>query len=121
MKKDNESYKGYRSKTLATLQRFKALIWSDVEIKTTNGLYKGLILPRSETADEHHIVLKLVSGYNVGIASDKVKTIKVIGRKVANYKIPEQAFPYDPKKPKVKLFGTGGTIEIGRASCRERV
>jgi len=33
-----------------------------------------------------------------------------IGYKKANYKIPEKAFPYDPKKSHVKLFGTGGTI-----------
>ena len=33
-----------------------------------------------------------------------------IGRREANYKIPEKAFPYDEGKPNVKLFGTGGTI-----------
>jgi glutamyl-tRNA(Gln) amidotransferase subunit D len=33
-----------------------------------------------------------------------------MGRKEAHYKIPEKEFPYDPKKPMVKLLGTGGTI-----------
>jgi len=32
------------------------------------------------------------------------------GRKQAHYKIPEKEFPYDARKPKVKLLGTGGTI-----------
>jgi glutamyl-tRNA(Gln) amidotransferase subunit D len=33
-----------------------------------------------------------------------------IGYREAHYKIPEQEFPTDPAKPRVKLFGTGGTI-----------
>jgi glutamyl-tRNA(Gln) amidotransferase subunit D len=54
--------------------------------------------------------MKLRNGYNIGIAVDTIETIKEISRKEAHYKIPEKDFPYDPKKPKVKLLGTGGTI-----------
>ncbi len=106
----SEDYKGYRGQTLGVLQKYNAMVWCDVDIQTTDGNFKGLILPRSENADEFHIVLKLITGYNIGIASAKVQDIKVMGRKVANYKIPEKEFPFDPKKPRVKLFGTGGTI-----------
>lgn len=107
---DNNSFKGYKGEALSTLKNFNALVWSDVEIKTARGTFKGLILPRSETADQHHVVLKLRSGYNVGIAAKNIKDIKISGRKEAHYKIPEKEFPYDPQKPRVKLFGTGGTI-----------
>jgi glutamyl-tRNA(Gln) amidotransferase subunit D len=106
---DND-YKGYRGEALTTLQKFSALIWSDIEVLTADGTYKGRVLPRSETADDKHIVIKLVSGYNIGIASSRVLDIKVTGRKEAHYKIPEKEFPYDPRKPRVKLLGTGGTI-----------
>lgn len=109
MATDND-YKGYRGEALATLQKFSALIWSDIEVLTAEGTYKGRVLPRSETADDKHIVIKLVSGYNIGIASSRVLDIKVTGRKEAHYKIPEKEFPYDPRKPRVKLLGTGGTI-----------
>lgn len=107
---NNEDFKGYRGEALSTLQNFNALIWSDVQIKTADGNYVGIILPRSENADEHHIVLKLRTGYNVGIAAAKIQNIEIAGRKVAHYKIPEKEFPFDPRKPKVKLLGTGGTI-----------
>jgi len=107
---DKNEYKGYRGPALSTLKKFNASVWSDVEVKTGSGTYKGLILPRSETADEFHIVLKLPIGYNIGIAVEKVTDIKINGRKEANYKIPEQDFPHDPGKPRVKLFGTGGTF-----------
>jgi glutamyl-tRNA(Gln) amidotransferase subunit D len=109
MATDND-YKGYRGDALAALQKFNALIWSDIEVLTADGTYSGRVLPRSETADDKHIVIKLVSGYNIGIASSRILDIKVTGRKEAHYKIPEKEFPYDPKKPRVKLLGTGGTI-----------
>ena len=107
---DNEKYKGYRGAALSTLKNFDVQVWSDVEVQTTRGGFKGIILPRSETADENHIVLKLRNGYNVGLAVDTITEMGEKGYKKANYKIPEKAFPYDPKKPRVKLFGTGGTI-----------
>ena len=106
----NDSYKGYRGEALGVLKNFDAMVWSDVEVTTTTGKQIGIILPRSEAADDKHIVIKLRSGYNVGIASAKVTDIKIAGRKEAHYKIPEKEFPYDPKMPRVKLFGTGGTI-----------
>ena len=107
---DNESYKGYRGEALATLKSFNAMVWSDVEIKTDKGTYIGIVLPRSENADHQHVVLKVRSGYNIGIAAKKIIALKITGRKEANYKIPEKEFPYSPGKPRVKLFGTGGTI-----------
>ncbi|MBU2500409.1 Glu-tRNA(Gln) amidotransferase subunit GatD [bacterium] len=110
MSQTHEDFKGYRSPTLDLLQREGSPVWSQVTLHTTRGDFTGLILPRSETADELHIVLKLATGYNIGIRHDTVRSISVHGRKVANYQIPEKEFPFDPGKPRVKLFGTGGTI-----------
>jgi hypothetical protein len=39
---NNEDYKGYRGTALNTLQKFKTPIWSDVEIITDDGTYKGI-------------------------------------------------------------------------------
>jgi len=107
---NSEDYKGYRGRSLEVLQNFNAMVWCEVYLETTDGTFDGIILPRSETADDQHIVLKLPSGYNIGIRADKVQNIKILGRKIAQYKIPEKEFPFNPKLPKVKLFGTGGTI-----------
>ena len=107
---DAALYKGYKGRALEVLQHFQAQVWSDLTIKTSKGEYTGIILPRSETADPLHIVLKLRSGYNIGIMADSVIGVDITGRKEAHYKIPEKEFPYDPKKPRVKLLGTGGTI-----------
>ena len=106
----SDNYRGYRGEALSRLKEYDAQVWSDVEVRTDRGSFTGIVLPRSETADPYHIVLKLRSGYNVGIAAGSVQAIAVQGRKEAHYKIPEKEFPYDPKKPRVKLLGTGGTI-----------
>ncbi|MHC9542158.1 MAG: Glu-tRNA(Gln) amidotransferase subunit GatD [Vulcanimicrobiota bacterium] len=106
----NDTYKGYRGEALSTLQNFSAPVWSDVEVKTNGGAFKGIILPRSETADPLHIVLKLRNGYNIGIAAGNITDIQITGTREAHYKIPEKEFPHDPRLPRVKLLGTGGTI-----------
>jgi len=110
MANNSEKYKGYRNSGLKALQEQGVEVWSEVEAETTRGNFRGIILPRSETADDNHVVLKLATGYNVGLRADKIISMKQVGYRAANYKIPEQEFPKDPVKPKVKLFGTGGTI-----------
>jgi len=106
----NERLKGYRGTARAVLERFGVGVWSEVEIDSTRGQFGGLILPRSETADDKHIVLKIASGYNIGILAESITQMVERGRREAHYKIPEREFPTDPRKPNVMLFGTGGTI-----------
>ncbi len=108
---NEDLYKGYRGVALEVLKKYNAQVWSDAKISTNNGgYYEGRILPRSVTADDLHIVIKLHTGYNIGIAAKKIIKIEAEGKKEAIYKVPEKEFPFDPKKPKVKLLGTGGTI-----------
>lgn len=105
-----DSYKGYRASGLETLKKFGVKVWADVEIKTNTGVFSGLILPRSETEDDEHIVIKMHNGYNTGIHAGNIQEIKQVGYREGKYKIPEKEFPYNPKKRNVTLLGTGGTI-----------
>jgi len=102
--------RGYRGAGLKVLDANGVSVWGDVEVQTTGGTFKGIVLPRSETADENHIVLKVISGYNIGIAANSITSIVQNGRREAHYKIAERQFPSDAGKPNVVLFGTGGTI-----------
>lgn len=92
------------------MRRFDVTVWSEVTLRTDRGEFRGLVLPRSETSDDEHLVLKLASGYNIGVRYDTVRGIAATGFREAHYKIPEQEFPTSPDKPRVKLLGTGGTI-----------
>ncbi len=106
----DDLFKGYRGKSLSLLKKNKIRVWSDVEVESSRGKFRGIILPRSENDDDLHIVLKLNTGYNIGINVETISKINELGFKEAHYKIPEKEFPFSPEKPNVKLFGTGGTI-----------
>jgi glutamyl-tRNA(Gln) amidotransferase subunit D len=105
-----DKFRGYRGPCRALMEKLDVPVWSEVTMETTRGGFAGLILPRSETSDDLHIVLKLDSGYNVGIRHDTVLRMEKTGHKEAIYKIPEKEFPVREGHPRVKLFGTGGTI-----------
>jgi len=106
----DDPLKGYRGAARAKLEEWKVRVWSDVEVKTRKGAFSGIILPRAETGDDRHVVLKQRTGYNVGLHVDSIVEVKEVGYKEAHYAIPESEFPVDPAKPNVTLLGTGGTI-----------
>lgn len=106
----DDIFQGYKGAALEMLKRFNVRVWGQAEVTTTRGLFKGTVLPRAENDDDRHIVMKIATGYNVGIDISTITGMKETGYKKANYKIPEKEFPYTQGLPKVKLIGTGGTI-----------
>lgn len=106
----DDIFQGYKGDALEVLKKFNVRVWGQAEVATSRGLFKGTILPRSENDDDQHIVMKIATGYNVGLDISTIKEMKETGYKKANYKIPEKEFPYTQGLPKVKLIGTGGTI-----------
>lgn len=106
----SDDLKGYKGRALEILKSFNMRVWSEAELVTTRGNFRGVILPRSENDDDRHIVLKLATGYNIGIAVDTVQNMKEFNFKEVHYKIPEREFPFSKDKKNIKLLGTGGTI-----------
>ncbi len=103
-------FKGYREVTREMMEKFGISVWDDVILTAGPNTFEGVVLPRSETADANHIVIKLSTGYNIGISASKVTGVKILGSREAVYQIAEQEFPFDPSHPNVTLLGTGGTI-----------
>ncbi len=111
MSRSNDELKGYRGLSRSKLTEWGIRVWSDVQVLNDAGsMFEGVVLPRSETLDDLHIVIKMRNGYNIGIHVDRVRSIKEVGYKEAVYKIPEKDFPRSPELPNVTLLGTGGTI-----------
>lgn len=103
-------FQGYKGKALEVLKKYNVRVWGKAVIDTTRGEFKGTVLPRAENDDDRHIVIKIETGYNVGIDIATINSMKEVGYFKATYKIPEKEFPVTPNLPKVKLLGTGGTI-----------
>jgi glutamyl-tRNA(Gln) amidotransferase subunit D len=106
-----DELKGYKGLARERLMAWGVRVWSDVRVVNDSGsVFEGVILPRSETLDDLHIVIKMKNGYNVGVHVDRVESVAEVGYKEAIYKIPEKAFPFRASLPNVTLLGTGGTI-----------
>jgi len=106
----DDFFQGYKGEALDVLKKYKTRVWGQTVVETTRGTFTGTVLPRAENDDDQHIVLKIPTGYNVGIDIKTITGMKETGYKKANYKIPEKQFPVTEGLPYVKLFGTGGTI-----------
>lgn len=105
-----ENFQGYKKEALETLKKYNAHVWDNAEINTTRGHFSGKILPRAENTDSKHIVVKVITGYNIGIDVDTITDIKSHAVPQPKFQIPEKEFPYTKGFPHVKLLGTGGTI-----------
>ena len=95
-----------------------------VMIETNNATHVGILIPRHEYADANHLVLKLKSGYNIGIKIGKIKSIKKITEKVDPNIKPDTNYKYkdyfshentdqnfsQSQLPNLSLLSTGGTI-----------
>ena len=92
-----DRYQGYAGSVLEVLKREGISVWDRVKVKSPDGEVEGIILPRS-AGDKEHLVIKMFTGYNIGIRHDHVQSIEHLGSKKANYKIPEKEFPFDENK-----------------------
>jgi glutamyl-tRNA(Gln) amidotransferase subunit D len=102
---------GYRGKALTLLSNHNVSIGNSVLVKTSEGEYSGILMPRYEFSDDEHIVIKLKSGYNVGIEVAKVIKLEKVDMKDTELNKGEKIAPSINKElPKIALISTGGTI-----------
>ena len=101
---------GYRGFARRKLEEAKVKVWSVVRVVNPDTTYEGILLPRSELGDDRHVVLKLKTGYNIGVRISEETIIEELGYSPSHYALPERDVSFDPKKPTVALIGTGGTV-----------
>jgi glutamyl-tRNA(Gln) amidotransferase subunit D len=105
-----EDLPGYKGDSLRFLRKAGASVGDVLEVKTGWGVLTGTVVPRYLYGDGEHIVLKLKSGYNVGINLRGLEEARVVSKGER----PHFSAPPPPKPSKgmrrVLLLGTGGTI-----------
>ena len=100
--------KGYKGKSLDYLNQKNVSVGDSIKV-ISDLTYAGILMPRYETSEDSHIVLKLKSGYNIGIELDKIKDVEKISspeEKREESSVKEA----DSSLPKILLLSTGGTI-----------
>jgi len=107
---DKEEFSGYKGEALKAIKRAEAEIGDMIRIRKNREVYEGILIPRSEYGDEKHVVIKLKSGYNIGIYVTRKTNIEKIGKGARLTFVPPPPPKQDPKLPKIAIISTGGTI-----------
>ena len=81
-----------------------------MKVETGDSTYEGSLMPRLESADDRHIVLKLRSGYNIGVAFDEGTRITRLGMAEKPEFRPPPIPDMKDGLPRVSIVSTGGTI-----------
>ena len=100
--------KGYKGKSFDYLNQKDVSVGDSIKV-ISDLTYEGILMPRYETSEDSHIVLKLKSGYIIGIELSEISDIKKIS---SPKEIIEQnnVNDEDSSLPKILLLSTGGTI-----------
>ena len=101
-------FRGYSGKSLSLLKENNAKVGDSIKI-TSDLTYSGILMPRYESGDDSHIILKLKSGYNVGININEIQKIEVTSNQEVKSEYVEKQ-KENPSLPKILLVSTGGTI-----------
>jgi len=103
---------GYLGEADRILRKAKISIGDRIEIKTAKATYEGIVIPRAEIgADDQHIILKLDSGYNVGIQVDKIEKLTHLAEGHATEpELPDVSRKTKKGLPFISILSTGGTI-----------
>src|SRR5919112_794324 len=65
----------YINKSQQFLQKYNVKIGDSVKLLSSKGDYIGIVMPRYESFNDDYIVIKLKSGYNIGILIENIKKI----------------------------------------------
>jgi len=106
----SENFPGYRGQALKLLKNAGAEIGDVIRVTKDGESWEGILIPRSEIGDEHHIVLKMKSGYNVGVRIDSSAQVEKVGEGVKPTFTPPPLPEQNESLPKVAIVSTGGTI-----------
>jgi glutamyl-tRNA(Gln) amidotransferase subunit D len=101
---------GYKGEALAALKKSGCEVGDIVRVSCENRSYEGILIPRSESTENTHVVIKMKSGYNIGVRLTAQTKIERVGKGAkptfASPPLPTQ----NAQLPEVVIMSTGGTI-----------
>lgn len=106
----NEANSGYNGEASEALTKAGCAIGDVVRVTRDEKTYEGILIPRSESGDDKHIVVKLKSGYNVGIRIASNVQIERVGKGAKPTFASPPLPPQKEELPKIVIMSTGGTI-----------
>jgi len=100
----------YSGKARKLLDKAKVKEGDLVAVSWKGQHLRGFLLPRIEAGDQEALVVKLESGYNVGLNARDVGSLEKVGPRMEIGKIPKIEFKKNENLPDISFIATGGTI-----------
>lgn len=103
---------GYSGQAKELLLRANAQMGDRISLKFegTSESVEGLLMPRFETEVGDYVVVKLKTGYNVGVKIESTTKIELLGKGTDPHFTRPPLPPRTPGLPNVSIISTGGTI-----------
>jgi len=101
---------GYKGAALEALKKADCDVGDIIRVISKGKTYEGILIPRSELGEGTAVIVKMKSGYNIGIRITPEVKIEKVGKGTkpafASPPMPKQ----NPALPHVVIMSTGGTI-----------
>jgi glutamyl-tRNA(Gln) amidotransferase subunit D len=101
---------GYKGSALGALKKAGCDVGDIIRVSSKGKTYEGILIPRAELGEGTAVIVKMKSGYNIGIRITPEVKIEKIGKGAkpafASPPLPKQ----NPALPHVVIMSTGGTI-----------
>ena len=100
----------YKEISRKYIEEYNLSIGDTVKVHKEDISYTGILLDRPEDADDGYLVLKLSSGYNIGVAIDNTTAELIEKGEKPKIGYDEEEIPNDPSKQNISIVSTGGTV-----------
>ena len=100
----------YKENATEYIENYGLSIGDTIKVNKEDIAYTGILLDRPEDGDDGYLVLKLSSGYNIGIAIKDTTAELVEKGDKPKIGYDEEEIPNDPSKQNISIISTGGTV-----------
>ena len=100
----------YKEISRKYIEEYNLSIGDTIKVHKEDISYTGILLDRPEDADDGYLVIKLSSGYNIGVAIDNTTAELIEKGDKPKIGYDEEEIPNDPSKQNISIVSTGGTV-----------
>ena len=100
----------YKENAKEFIDNYGLSIGDTINIHKKDITYTGILLDRPEDADDGYLVLKLSSGYNIGVAIEDATAELVEKGEKPKIGFDKTEIPFDETKQNISIVSTGGTV-----------
>ena len=100
----------YKENSNEYIKNYGLSIGDTVKVNKEDISYIGILLDRPEDSEDGYLVIKLSSGYNIGVAIDNTTAELIEKGDKPKIGYDETEIPHDPSKQNISIVSTGGTV-----------